>query len=109
MLTSSQFRQNCLMMLTGGGAGDRAGMALSHRPEAAAVSASPKAEDLSAAFRQVASETIPSIVSIESMTKSKHVEIEGQQNPVWRRFTVPSVLSQRSSTGRDVHESRRNA
>lgn len=81
MLTSSQFRQNVSMMLIGG-ALVVAGMALAHRPEAAAVPPLPKADDLSAAFRQVASEAIPSIVSIESMTKSKQVEVEGQQSPL---------------------------
>jgi serine protease Do len=73
MLTSSQFRQNLTMMLTGG-ALVVGGMALSHRPEAVAVPSLPQADDLSAVFRQVASEAIPSIVSIEAMTKSKQVE-----------------------------------
>ena len=72
-MTSSQLRQNLMMMLTGG-ALVVAGMTIAHRPEAAAVSPLPKAEDLSAAFREIASETIPSIVAIESMTNAKRVQ-----------------------------------
>lgn len=72
-LTSSQFRQNAMMMLTGGFL-VVCGMALSHRPEAAAVTPLPKADDLSAAFRQVASEAIPSVVAIEVITKAKQVQ-----------------------------------
>ena len=60
-------------MLTGG-ALVVAGMAISHRPEAIAVSSLPKADDLSAVFRQVAADAIPSIVAIESTTKPRQMD-----------------------------------
>jgi serine protease Do len=75
MRTSSQIRQNILLLLTGG-ALVLAGMAISQRPEAAAVPPLPKADDLSNAFRQIAAEAIPSIVSIESVTKGKRVQAQ---------------------------------
>ncbi len=76
MLTGSQVRQNALMMMTGGML-VMAGMGLAHRPEAAAVPPLPKVEDLSGAFRQIASEALPSIVSIESVTKGKQIQSQG--------------------------------
>ena len=80
MLTGSQIRQNIAFMLTGG-ALVIAGMAVSHRPEAVAVPPLPKAEDLSATFRQVAAQSIPSIVSIEAVTKAKQVQAPAQASP----------------------------
>lgn len=47
-----------------------------HRQEAGAVSPSPAARDLSSAFREVAAKVTPSIVSIETMTKSREVSSE---------------------------------
>lgn len=73
MMTGSQIRQSMLMMLTGG-ALVVAGMALNHRPEAMAVPALPKPDELSTAFRQAAAQAIPSIVSIQTITKAKQVE-----------------------------------
>jgi serine protease Do len=75
MMMNSLIRQNVLMMFAGG-ALVAAGMMLSHHPQAAAIPPLPKADDLSAAFRQVASEAIPSIVSIETMTNAKEVQIK---------------------------------
>jgi serine protease Do len=70
--TSSQVRQNVMLMLSGGllVAG---GMALSHRTEAIAIQPLPKADELSGAFRQVAAGAIPGVVAIETMTKARHV------------------------------------
>lgn len=73
MLKGAQFRQNVLMMLIGG-ALVALGATLSHHPAAIAIPPSSKADDLSAAFRQIAAEAVPSIVSIETVTKSKRVE-----------------------------------
>lgn len=72
MLTGSQIRQNLLLMLTGG-ALVVTGMAVAHRPEAVAVPPLPKVEDLSGTFRQIAADAVPSIVSIESMTRGKQI------------------------------------
>jgi serine protease Do len=80
MLTSLKIRQNMLFMLTGG-ALVLIGMSLSHRPAAVAVPPLPKADDLSAAFRQIASDAIPSIVSIECLTKGKRVQTIPQGSP----------------------------
>ena len=80
MLTCSKIRQNLLFMLTGG-ALVLFGMILSHRPAAVAVPPLPKLDDLSAAFRQIASDAIPSIVSIESLTKGKRVQGVPQGSP----------------------------
>ena len=80
MLTGSKIRQNMLFMLTGG-ALVLIGMAISHRPTAVAVSPLPKADELSAAFRQIAADAIPSIVSIESLTKGKRVQGIPQGSP----------------------------
>lgn len=80
MLKGAQIRQNVLMMLTGG-ALVAAGATLSHRPEAVAVPPVSKADELSAAFRQIAAEALPSIVSIECVTKSKRVETPVQASP----------------------------
>ena len=80
MMSGSQIRQNVMLMLTGGVL-VALGMAVSHRPEAIAVPPLPKAEDLSSAFRQIASEAIPSIVSIESVTKGKRVQVPTQASP----------------------------
>lgn len=80
MLTGSQVRQSVILMFTGG-ALVAAGMVLNHRPEAIAVAPLPKAEDLSAAFRQISSMAIPSIVSIEAVTKSKQVQMPAQASP----------------------------
>jgi serine protease Do len=80
MSTGSQWRHNVILMLTGGllVAG---GMELNSRPEAMAVPALPKVDELSAAFRQVASDALPSIVSIEAVTKAKQVKVPNQQSP----------------------------
>ena len=80
MLTGLKIRQNLLFMLTGGVL-VLTGMALSHRPAAVAVPPLPKADELSAAFRQIASDAIPSIVSIESVTKGKRVQAIPQGSP----------------------------
>ena len=80
MLTGSQIRQNIMLMLTGA-ALVAAGIALSDRPKAIAVPALPKADDLSAAFRQIASDALPSIVSIESVVKGKRVQGPAQVSP----------------------------
>ena len=80
MSTISQVRQNVILMLTGG-ALVAMGMSLSYRPEAIAVPPLPKADDLSAAFRQVAAEAIPSIVSIEAITNAKQVQQSDQPLP----------------------------
>ena len=80
MLKDSTIGQKLLFMLTGG-ALVLFGVAMSHRPTAVAVPPLPKADDLSAAFRQIASDAIPSIVSIESMTKGKRVQGVPQGSP----------------------------
>ena len=81
MSNSVQLRQNVLFMLAGG-ALVSVGMFLSSRPEAAAVPPLPKAEDLSATFRHIASEAIPSVVSIESTTKPKQTSERIQGGPL---------------------------
>ena len=81
MLTGSQIRQNMLLMLTGG-ALVAGGMMMSHRPEAVAVSPLPKADELSSAFRQIAVDAIPSIVSIECVTNAKKVQGNGPSSPL---------------------------
>lgn len=79
MSASSQFRQNILMLCTGG-ALVVAGMTLSHRPEAMAVPSLPKADELSTAFRQAAAQALPSIVSIEAVTKAKQIQRSQQSS-----------------------------
>ena len=80
MLRDSKIGQKLLFMLTGG-ALVLFGVAISHRTTAVAVPPLPKADDLSAAFRQIASDAIPSIVSIESLTKGKRVQGVPQGSP----------------------------
>ncbi|MEI8016703.1 MAG: Do family serine endopeptidase [Schlesneria sp.] len=80
MLKDSKIGQKLLFMLTGG-ALVLFGVAISHRPTAVAVPPLPKADDLSAAFRQIASDAIPSIVSIESLTKGKRIQGVPQGSP----------------------------
>lgn len=53
----------------------------SQRQEASAVPPLPKVDDLSAAFRTVAAEATPSIVSIETVTKAKQVQHRMQRIP----------------------------
>ena len=80
MLKDSKIDQKLLLMLTGG-ALVLFGVAISHRPTAVAVPPLPKADDLSATFRQIVSDAIPSIVSIESLTKGKRVQGIPQGSP----------------------------
>ena len=68
----SSVRQT-LMMLMAGGALAVSAVTWSQRQEAIAIPPSPKADELSAAFRTVAAEAMPSIVSIETTTKAKQV------------------------------------
>lgn len=74
----SSVRQS-LMMFMAAGALVVSAVTWSQRPEAIAVPPLPKADDLSAAFRTVAAEATPSIVSIETITKVKQVQTRGPQ------------------------------
>ncbi len=73
MSTGASVRQS-LMMLMAGGALVVSAVTWSQRHEAAAIPPIPKADELSAAFRAVAAEATPSIVSIETTTKTKQVQ-----------------------------------
>lgn len=77
MQTTTQWRQNLMVMLAGGALVVSA-VGWSQRHEAAAVPPLPGAQDLSAAFRSVAAEAMPSIVSIETSTKARQVQRRGQ-------------------------------
>lgn len=55
------------------------GIAWSQRQEAAAVAPIHKAHDLSVAFREVAAEVLPSVVSISTKTKGREIAVE--ENP----------------------------
>lgn len=73
MTTGASFRQS-LMMLMAAGALAFSAATWSQRQEAVAIPPLPKADELSAAFRAVASEAMPSIVSIETLTKARQVQ-----------------------------------
>ena len=77
MWTSTRWRQN-LMVILAGGALVVSGVSWSQRHDAVAVPPLPNAQDLSAAFRTVAAEALPSIVSIETSTKAKQVKNSDQ-------------------------------
>ncbi|MEK6263127.1 MAG: trypsin-like peptidase domain-containing protein, partial [Planctomycetota bacterium] len=78
MWTSTRWRQNAMVMLAGSALVVSA-MSWSQRHEAVAVPPLPNAQDLSVAFRTVAAEAVPSIVSIETTTKARQVQGRGQQ------------------------------
>ena len=64
MLKISQVRKNAFVLIAGGVL-VMAGMLVSHRPEAIAVSPLPNTEELSAMLRRISAEAIPSVVFIE--------------------------------------------
>lgn len=78
MSTGGKVRQS-LMVFMAGSALVVSAMSWSHRQEAVAIPPVAKADELSAAFRAVAAEATPSIVSIETLTKSKQVQVQGRQ------------------------------
>lgn len=78
MSASTPIRQT-LMVVMASSALLLSAISSSHRQEAAAVPTPAKADDLSAAFRAVAAEATPSIVSIETLTKSKPFQVQGRQ------------------------------
>lgn len=73
MSKGASIRQT-LFLLMSGGALALGFVAWAERPQAVAVPAAPKADELSAAFRTVASEAMPSIVSIETTTRPRQVQ-----------------------------------
>ena len=77
MSTGASVRQT-LMMLMAGAALAVSAVTWSQRHEAAAIPPLPKADELSAAFRAVAAEATPSIVSIETTTTPRPVQ--GRRN-----------------------------
>lgn len=79
MLTMTRWRQNAMVMLAGSALVVSA-VSWSQRHEAAAVPPLPNAQDLSAAFRSVSAEALPSIVSIETTTRARQVQGRGQQS-----------------------------
>ena len=78
MSTVTSVRQS-LMMLMAGGALAVSAVTYSQRPDAVAVPPLPRADDLSAAFRTVAAEATPSIVSIETSTKPRQAQGRREQ------------------------------
>ncbi|MBS0205512.1 MAG: Do family serine endopeptidase [Planctomycetes bacterium] len=74
----SSVRQS-LLMLMAGGALVMSAMTWSQQHEAVAVPPMAKADDLSAAFRTIAAEATPSIVSIETLTRAKQVQGQAPQ------------------------------
>lgn len=86
MSTGTSVRQT-LMMLMAGGALAVSAMTWTHRQEAVAIPQSPKADELSAAFRTVAAEATPSIVSIETVTRMKQVQ---GRNPQLEEEDLPA-------------------
>ena len=81
MSTGATVRQTMLVMMAGGALVVSA-MSWSHKQEAAAIPPVAKADELSAAFRAVAAEATPSIVSIETLTKAKQVQMQGRNSPL---------------------------
>ena len=78
MSKGASFRQS-LMMLMAGGALVVSAVTWSQQHEAVAIPPLPKVDDLSAAFRTIAAEATPSIVSIETITRSKQVSAQNSQ------------------------------
>ena len=78
MWASTRWRQNAMVMLAGSALVVSA-VSWSQRHEAVAVPPLPNPQDLSVAFRTVAAEAVPSIVSIETTTKARQVPGRGQQ------------------------------
>jgi len=78
MSTGASIRQSLLVGLAGC-ALIMSAVSWTHRQEAAAVPPLPRVDDLSTAFRTVAADATPSIVSIETVTKAKQVHNRGQQ------------------------------
>jgi serine protease Do len=73
MSKGSRVRQN-LVVVMAAGALIVSAVAWSQRNDAVAVPSLPRADDLSAAFRAVAAEASPSIVSIVSTTKARKIQ-----------------------------------
>jgi serine protease Do len=67
------------MVFMAGGALMVGAMTWSQRHEAGAIPPAPKADELSVAFRTVAAEAMPSIVSIETVTRSRQVQNRNPQ------------------------------
>lgn len=70
MITGSRIRQSFLVGMAGSALLFSA-VTWSQRQEAVAIPPLPKVDDLSAAFRAVAADATPSIVSIETMTRAR--------------------------------------
>ena len=71
-MSTNTFRQTVIMTMAASALGISVA-SWSQRHEAVAIPPTPKADELSAAFRTVAAEAMPSIVSIETMTKARQV------------------------------------
>lgn len=71
------FRHTVVAMLAGG-ALFAAGMTWKSEQTAHALPPHAAADELSAAFRAVANEAVPSVVSIETRTKARRVELQGR-------------------------------
>lgn len=91
-LKQPEFRRTMAAMLAGG-ALVAGGMSINVRhQEALAVPHVAKADELSAAFRAVAAEALPSMVSIETRTKARRVQFQGgspfedESNPLHQFF-----------------------
>eukprot|EP00456_Euglypha_rotunda_P087409 TRINITY_DN88_c0_g1_i1.p1 TRINITY_DN88_c0_g1~~TRINITY_DN88_c0_g1_i1.p1 ORF type:complete len:498 (-),score=153.84 TRINITY_DN88_c0_g1_i1:3711-5204(-) len=87
-MSSTSVRQT-LMMLMAGGALAVSAATWTHKQEAVAIPSAPKADELSAAFRAVAAEATPSIVSIETVTHMKQVQ---GRNPQVGEDDIPAPL-----------------
>ncbi len=89
MWTSPRLRQNMMVILAGSALVVSA-VSWSQRHDAVAVPPLPNAHDLSTAFRTVAAEALPSIVSIETTTKAKQVQgrqlSDDELPPQFRQF-----------------------
>ncbi len=90
MVNYSRWRQN-LMVMFAGAALVVSAVTWAQRHEASAVPPLPNPQDLSAAFRSVAAEALPSIVSIETSTKAKQVQA---RNPQLSEDDIPAPFRQ---------------
>ncbi|MDB5344030.1 MAG: protease Do [Schlesneria sp.] len=88
MSTGTSIRQTLMMSMAAGALAVSA-VTWTHKQEAVAIPSAPKADELSAAFRAVAAEATPSIVSIETITHMKQVQ---GRNPQVGEDEIPAPL-----------------